>query len=114
MALEDRGRLPWAPVRLSEENIALDASCLETAETRHGDFSLTTTRRDSLTRIERDGSMIGPVGQGRDRSVRQVMERAGQVVTVYKKGSLVAACKGSYRIGKLRAIQNKGACLPAL
>jgi hypothetical protein len=24
MALEDRGRLPWAPVRLSEENIEFD------------------------------------------------------------------------------------------
>jgi hypothetical protein len=35
------------------------------------------------------------------------MERAGQVVTVYKKGSLTAACKGSYRTGKLRATQNR-------
>jgi hypothetical protein len=42
-----------------------------------------------------------------DRAVRQVMEREGQVVTVYKIGSLVAACKGSYRTGKLKAIQNK-------
>jgi hypothetical protein len=41
-----------------------------------------------------------------DRGVKQVMERAGQVVTVYKKGSLAAACKGSYRTGKLRATQN--------
>jgi hypothetical protein len=42
-----------------------------------------------------------------DRGVKQVIERAVQVVTVYKKGSLIAACKGSYRTGKLRATQNK-------
>jgi hypothetical protein len=44
-----------------------------------------------------------------DRPVKQVMEpeRAGQVITVYKKGSRVAACKGSFRTGQLRAIQNK-------
>jgi len=29
------------------------------------------------------------------------------VITVYKKGSRVAACKGSFRTGQLRAIQNK-------
>jgi hypothetical protein len=42
-----------------------------------------------------------------DRTVKQVMERAGQVITVYEKGSRVAACKGSFRTGQLRAIQNK-------
>jgi len=41
-----------------------------------------------------------------DRTVKQGMERAGQVVTVYKKGSRVAACKGSFRTGQLRAIQS--------
>jgi hypothetical protein len=35
------------------------------------------------------------------------MERAGQVIIVYKKSSRVAACKGSFRTGQLRAIQNK-------
>ena len=34
-------------------------------------------------------------------------ESAGQVITVYKKGSLVAASKGSFRSGKLKAVQNK-------
>jgi len=42
-----------------------------------------------------------------DRSIKQELERAGQVITVYKKGSRVAACKGSFRTGKVRAIQNK-------
>ncbi len=42
-----------------------------------------------------------------DQTVKQVMERAGQVITVYKKGSRVAACKGSFRTGQLGAIQNK-------
>ena len=65
MALEDRGPLSWAPVRLSEEHIEFDTSCLETAEARHGDFRLMT--KDSLTRIERDGSIIGTVSQGRFR-----------------------------------------------
>jgi hypothetical protein len=41
-----------------------------------------------------------------DRTVKQMMERTGQVITVYKKGSRVAACKGSFRTGQLRAIQN--------
>jgi ribonuclease HI len=41
-----------------------------------------------------------------DRTVKQGMERTGQVITVYKKGSRVAACKGSFRTGQLRAIQS--------
>jgi hypothetical protein len=41
-----------------------------------------------------------------DRTFKQGMERAGQVITVYKKGSRVAACKGSFRTGQLRAIQS--------
>jgi hypothetical protein len=39
--------------------------------------------------------------------VRQVLERAGQMITVYKRGSKVAASKESFRSGKLKAIQNK-------
>jgi hypothetical protein len=36
------------------------------------------------------------------------LERAGRVVaTVYKKDSFVAACKGNYGTGKLKAVQNK-------
>ncbi len=40
-----------------------------------------------------------------DRGVKRVLERAGQVITVFKKGTKVAASKGSSRTGKLRAIQ---------
>jgi hypothetical protein len=36
-----------------------------------------------------------------------VLERKGQVITVYKRGSKVAASKGSFRRGKLKAIQSK-------
>jgi hypothetical protein len=35
-----------------------------------------------------------------------MMQRAGQVVAVYKKGFFIAACKDSYIAGKLKAIQN--------
>ena len=42
-----------------------------------------------------------------DPGVKKVMERAGQVITVYKKGLLVAACKGSFRTGKLSAVRSK-------
>jgi ribonuclease HI len=41
-----------------------------------------------------------------DMNTKRVLERAGQVITVYKKGSRVAACKGSFRTGTVRAIQN--------
>ncbi len=42
-----------------------------------------------------------------DRTVKQVMDWTGPVITVHKRGSRVAACKGSFRTGQLRAIQNK-------
>ncbi len=42
-----------------------------------------------------------------DRHIKQVLDRAGQVVTVYKKGSRVAAYKGSFKTGKVQAIQNR-------
>jgi len=41
-----------------------------------------------------------------DRGVKRVLERTGQVVKVFKKGTKVAASKGSSSTGKLRAIQN--------
>ncbi len=42
-----------------------------------------------------------------DRHVKQLLGRVGQVITVYKRGSKVAASKGSFRSGKLKAIQSK-------
>jgi ribonuclease HI len=65
MAPADRGPLAWVPVRLSVDNIEFDTSCLGTEVNMHGTFKLMT--RDSLTRIERDGSPIGTVNQGRFR-----------------------------------------------
>ena len=41
------------------------------------------------------------------RDVRRALESTGQIVTVFKKGSRVAACKGCFRTAKLKAIQNK-------
>jgi len=42
-----------------------------------------------------------------DREIRRALELIGQIVTVFKKGSRVAACKGCFRTAKLKAIQNK-------
>jgi hypothetical protein len=41
-----------------------------------------------------------------DRGVKPVLERTGQVVKVFKKGTKVAASKGSFSTGKLRSIQS--------
>ena len=41
------------------------------------------------------------------RDVRRALELTGQIVTVFKKGTRVAACKGCFRTAKLKAIQNK-------
>jgi hypothetical protein len=59
MVPADRGPLAWAPIRLSVDNIEFDTSCLVTEVTMHGAFKLTT--KDSLTRIERDDSLIGTI-----------------------------------------------------
>ncbi len=40
-------------------------------------------------------------------SSRAALERNGRVITVYKRESLVAASKGSFRAGRLRATQSK-------
>jgi hypothetical protein len=40
-------------------------------------------------------------------STKAALERNGRVITVYKRESLVAASKGSFRAGRLRAIQSK-------
>jgi hypothetical protein len=59
-------------------------------------------------RLKADISWLALTGRSSlDRTVKQVMERAVQVITVYKKGSRVGACKGSFRTGQLGAIQNQ-------
>jgi hypothetical protein len=45
-------------------------------------------------------------GSSLHQGVKRVLERTGQVVTVFKKGTKVAASKGSSSTGKLRAIQS--------
>jgi hypothetical protein len=80
MAPVDRGPLAWAPVRLSVDNIEFDTSCLCAAVTMHGPFKLTT--KDSLTKIERDGSLIGTVNQGRFRLLEAECQ-ARQIATEY-------------------------------
>jgi len=42
-----------------------------------------------------------------DHKAKQTLAKIGRVITVFKRGSRVAACKGSFRAGKLKAIQSK-------
>ncbi len=44
-------------------------------------------------------------------SAEIALRQGAQYVTVFKKGSRVAACKGSYRTGKLKAIKSRGGWL---
>ena len=80
MVPADRGPLAWAPIRLSVDNIEFDTSCLVTEVTMHGAFKLTT--KDSLTRIERDDSLIGTINQGRFRLLEAECQ-ARQIATEY-------------------------------
>ena len=61
----DQGPLTWAPVRLSVSNVQFDDSCLDAEVQVCAAYRITT--RDSCTKIERDGSLIGIVNQGRFR-----------------------------------------------
>ncbi len=65
MAPADLDSLAWVPVQLRVDNIEFDTSCLGAAVTMHVPFKLKT--KDSLNKIERDGSLIGTVNQGRFR-----------------------------------------------
>ena len=40
-------------------------------------------------------------------STELALKQGGQVITEFKKGSLVAACKGSHKTGKLKTVQSK-------
>ena len=75
MAPVDHGPLTWAPVRLSVDNIEFDTSSLGAAVRMHGTFTATT--RDSVTRIEKNGSQIGTVNQGRFRFLEAECQARG-------------------------------------
>jgi hypothetical protein len=49
-----------------------------------------------------------------DRHVKQVLERDWQVITVYKRGSKVAASKGSFRSGPSQLVISLGSLLQSL
>ena len=59
----DQGPLTWAPVRLHVSNVQFDESCLDAEVQVCAAYRLVT--RDRQTKIERDGSLIGIVNQGR-------------------------------------------------
>ena len=42
-----------------------------------------------------------------DADVERALKHTGQVVAHYRKGSLVAACKGAWRMAKIRAVKCK-------
>jgi hypothetical protein len=80
MVPADQGPLTWAPVQLSVSNIEIDDSCLRAEVLMHCSF--TATSKDSLTRIERDGSLIGTVTQGRFRLLEAEYQARG-IATEY-------------------------------
>ena len=62
----DRGPLTWAPVRLNiSSNVQFDDSCLDAEVQVCAAYRLIS--RDRQTKIERDGTLIGIVNQGRFR-----------------------------------------------
>ena len=61
----DRGPLAWTPVRLETENVEFDTSCLETVVETHGEWEV--IHKDGLTRIEREGRLMGSINQSRYR-----------------------------------------------
>ena len=71
----DRGPLSWAPVRLSVSNVQFDDSCLDAEVQVCAAYRLVT--RDSCTKIERDGSLIGIVNQGRFRLLEAECQARG-------------------------------------
>ncbi len=75
MAPADRGPLTWVPVRLNVDNIEFDTSSLGAEVRMHGTFQ--ATMRDSLTRIERDGSWICTVNQCRFRVLEAECQARG-------------------------------------
>ncbi len=65
IAQVDQGPLTWAPVRLSVNNVQFDNSCLDAKVRIYAANTVTT--KDSCTKIELDGSLIGIVNQCRFR-----------------------------------------------
>jgi hypothetical protein len=59
----DQGPLTWAPVRLSVTNVQFDESCLDAEVKIYSAYKVTT--KESCTKIELDGSLIGTVNQCR-------------------------------------------------
>jgi hypothetical protein len=61
----DRGQLAWAPVQLETVNVEFDTSCLGTTVEIYGMWEV--IHKDSLTRIEREGNLMGIIKQCRYR-----------------------------------------------
>ena len=40
-------------------------------------------------------------------STELALKQGGQVITEFKKGSRIAACKGSYKTGKLKTVKSR-------
>jgi hypothetical protein len=74
------GPLTWTPVRLSVSNVEFNESCLVAEVQMHGAFK--ATKKDSLIRIERGGSLIGIVNQGRFRLLEAEFQ-AREISTEY-------------------------------
>ncbi len=75
IAQVDQGPLTWAPVRLRVNNIQFNNSCLDAEVKNYADCKVTT--KDSCTKIELDGSLIGTVNQGRFRLLEAECQARG-------------------------------------
>jgi ribonuclease HI len=80
IAQVDQGPLTWAPVRLSVNHVQFDDSCLDAEVRIHAAYKVTT--KDSCTKIERDGSLIGTVNQCRFRLLEAECQARG-IATEY-------------------------------
>jgi hypothetical protein len=85
IAQVDHGPLTWAQVRLSVNNVQFDDSCLDAEVRIYAAYKVTT--KDSCTKIEQDGSLIGIVYQGRFRLLEAKCQARG-IATEYLSASI--------------------------
>ena len=93
----DRGPLAWAPVRLEAENVEFVTSCPRTTVETHGPGPRGCGKfyKDSLTRIEQEGRVMGIIIHSRYRLleaecvIRQYRSRLNTSATTFQRGSLM-------------------------
>jgi hypothetical protein len=103
IAQVDQGPLTWAPVRLSVNNVQFDDSCLDAEVRIYAAYKVTT--KDSCTKIEQNGNLIGTVNQCRFRLLEAECQARG-IAPVYLCDSIptwIAHVKEGLRIPSVLA-----------